>query len=55
MSAWLSQHQAKLQFGPRMTLAALVSYALGEALGLAQTYWATPVGEAFNRISQECP
>jgi len=40
MSAWLSQNQAKLQFGLRMTLSALVSYALGEALGLAQTYWA---------------
>jgi uncharacterized membrane protein YccC len=38
--AWLRQHQAKLQFGLRMTLAALASYGLGEALGLAQAYWA---------------
>jgi uncharacterized membrane protein YccC len=40
MNAWLRQHQAKLQFALRMTLAALASYGLGEALGLAQTYWA---------------
>src|SRR5271165_6659539 len=40
MQAWLRQNQGKLQFGLRMTLAALISYALGEALGLGQTYWA---------------
>ncbi len=40
MRAWLLRHQGKLQFGLRMTLAALVSFGLGEMLGLAQTYWA---------------
>jgi uncharacterized membrane protein YccC len=40
MKAWLRLHHAKLQFGLRMTLAALASYAFGEALGLVQTYWA---------------
>jgi uncharacterized membrane protein YccC len=40
MTLWYLRHQAKLQFGLRMTLAALFSFALGEALGMAQTYWA---------------
>ncbi len=40
MKAWLRLHQAKLQFGLRMTVAALTTYAVGEALGLAQSYWA---------------
>ncbi len=40
MSAWVRTHQGKLQFGLRMTLAALASYVLGEALGFSQTYWA---------------
>jgi uncharacterized membrane protein YccC len=40
MKAWLRQNQAKLQFGLRMTLAALASYAVGHALGFAQVYWA---------------
>ena len=40
MMAWLQTHHGKLQFGLRMTVAALASYGLGEAIGLAQTYWA---------------
>lgn len=40
MKAWLITHHGKLQFGLRMTLAALLSYVAGEALGLAQSYWA---------------
>jgi uncharacterized membrane protein YccC len=40
MRAWFRQNHGKLQFGLRMTLAALASYGLGEALGLAQNYWA---------------
>jgi uncharacterized membrane protein YccC len=40
MRSWLLKNQSKLQFGLRMTLAALISYALGEALNLGQTYWA---------------
>ena len=40
MKAWLQTHHGKLQFGLRMTVAALLSYGLGEALGLAQVYWA---------------
>src|SRR5262249_37848111 len=40
MTAWLRQNQAKLQFGLRMTVAALLTYAIGEALGLSQVYWA---------------
>jgi uncharacterized membrane protein YccC len=40
MKAWLRQNRAKLQFGLRMTLAAIAAYAAGEALELAQTYWA---------------
>jgi uncharacterized membrane protein YccC len=40
LRTWLRTHQGKLQFGLRMTLAALASYVLGEVLGLAQTYWA---------------
>jgi uncharacterized membrane protein YccC len=40
MKTWLETHRGELQFGLRMTLAALLSYALGEALGLAQSYWA---------------
>ena len=39
MKAWFQTHRAKLQFGLRMTVAALASYALGEAIGLSQTYW----------------
>ena len=40
MKAWLQTHYGKLQFGLRMTVAALLSYGLGEALGLTQVYWA---------------
>src|SRR5215469_8558497 len=40
MTAWLRQNQAKLQFGLRVTIAALVTYAIGEALALSQVYWA---------------
>jgi uncharacterized membrane protein YccC len=40
MTAWLRQNQAKLQFGLRMTFAALLTYAIGEALALSQVYWA---------------
>jgi uncharacterized membrane protein YccC len=40
MKAWLQTHRGKLQFGLRMTVAALLSYALGEAIGLTQVYWA---------------
>ncbi len=40
MKAWLQTHRGKLQFGLRMTVSALASYALGEAVGLSQTYWA---------------
>ena len=40
MKAWLQTHRGKLQFGLRMTVSALASYILGEALGLSQTYWA---------------
>jgi uncharacterized membrane protein YccC len=40
MKAWLRQNQGKLQFGLRMTIATLTSYALAEALGIAQAYWA---------------
>jgi hypothetical protein len=40
MKAWLQAHRGKLQFGLRMTVAALLSYALGEAIGLTQVYWA---------------
>lgn len=40
MTGWLVRHRAKLEFGLRMTLAALLSYAIAEALGLAQSYWA---------------
>ncbi|HZV21336.1 MAG TPA: FUSC family protein [Hyphomicrobiales bacterium] len=40
MWPWLRKNYSKLQFALRMTLAALLSYGLGEALGLAQTYWA---------------
>ncbi|MGA7327609.1 MAG: FUSC family protein [Rhodomicrobium sp.] len=40
MTAWLVKNRVKLQFALRMTFAALASYGLGEALGLAQTYWA---------------
>ena len=40
MKAWLQTHHAKLQFSLRMTLAALLSYGLGEAIGLTQVYWA---------------
>jgi len=40
MKAWLQNHYGKLQFGLRMTVAALASYGLGEALGLTQVYWA---------------
>jgi uncharacterized membrane protein YccC len=40
MKAWLQTHHGKLQFGLRMTVAALLSYALGEAIGLTQVYWA---------------
>jgi len=40
MKNWFETNHAKLQFALRMMLAALASFALGEALGLAQTYWA---------------
>jgi uncharacterized membrane protein YccC len=40
MKAWLRQNQAKLQFGLRMTFAALLTYAVGEVLSLSQIYWA---------------
>ena len=40
MKAWLQTHRGKLQFGLRMTVSALASYGLGEAIGLSQTYWA---------------
>jgi uncharacterized membrane protein YccC len=40
MKAWLRQNQARLQFGLRMTFAALLTYAIGEALALSQIYWA---------------
>jgi uncharacterized membrane protein YccC len=40
MKAWLRQNQTKLQFGLRMTFAALLTYGLGEALALSQIYWA---------------
>jgi uncharacterized membrane protein YccC len=40
MQIWLRQNQAKLQFGLRMTFAALLTYCVGEALALSQTYWA---------------
>jgi uncharacterized membrane protein YccC len=40
MKAWLRQNQAKLQFGLRMTFAALLTYAIGEVLALSQIYWA---------------
>jgi hypothetical protein len=33
MKAWLQTHYGNLQFGVRMTVAALLSYGLGEALG----------------------
>jgi uncharacterized membrane protein YccC len=40
MTAWLRQNRAKLQFGLRMTFAALLTYAIGEVLALSQIYWA---------------
>jgi uncharacterized membrane protein YccC len=40
MKPWLQTHRGKLQFSLRMTLAALLSYGAGEALQLAQSYWA---------------
>jgi uncharacterized membrane protein YccC len=40
MTAWIRQNHAKLQFGLRMTFAALLTYAIGEALELSQIYWA---------------
>jgi len=40
MKAWLTAHHGKLQFGLRMTLPAFISYVAGEAIGLAQSYWA---------------
>lgn len=40
MKAWLQPHHTQLQFGLRMTLAALASFAAGDAIGLSQVYWA---------------
>jgi uncharacterized membrane protein YccC len=40
LGSLLSRHQAELRLSARMTVAALASYAMGEALGLAQSYWA---------------
>ena len=36
----LNRHQAELRLSARMTVAALLSFAVGERLGLAQSYWA---------------
>jgi uncharacterized membrane protein YccC len=40
LGAWLASHRAELRLGLRITIAALLSFALGHLLGLAQTYWA---------------
>ena len=40
MKDWLQLHHSKFQFGLRMTLAALAAYAIGDAIGLSQVYWA---------------
>ena len=40
MKDWLQIHHPKLQFGLRMTVAALAAYAIGDAIGLSQVYWA---------------
>lgn len=40
LGPWLRENRTRLQFGLRMTLAGLITFGLGEALGLAQTYWA---------------
>ena len=40
MKDWLQTHHPQIQFGLRMTLAALASYAIGDLIGLSQVYWA---------------
>ena len=38
--AWISRRRPQLRLSLRITIAALASFALGEVLGLAQSYWA---------------
>jgi uncharacterized membrane protein YccC len=40
MRTWLTRHRSQLWLGFRMTVAALLAYALASALGLSQGYWA---------------
>jgi uncharacterized membrane protein YccC len=38
--SWLRSRRAELRLGMRITIAALLAFALGHLLGLAQSYWA---------------
>ncbi|MDB5411197.1 MAG: hypothetical protein JWL84_6109 [Rhodospirillales bacterium] len=40
LGAWLGSHRAELRLGLRITIAGLLTFALGHLLGLAQSYWA---------------
>src|SRR5580658_7248398 len=39
-TSWLRQYRTELGLSLRITLAALIAYALGQLLGLHQVYWA---------------
>lgn len=40
MRDWLARHRAALTLSLRITIAGLIAFALGEALGVQQVYWA---------------
>ncbi len=40
LTAWAGQHRAQLRLSLRITVASLLTFALGHLLGLPQSYWA---------------
>ena len=49
--AWAAKHRPQLRLAARITLAALLTFAVGHGLGLVQSYWAVLTAVIISQAS----